>query len=191
VLWSAPRRLSGDDPTSPRARGRLELTVDSDGSVIDVRFPALRTLGASHLRDVALTWTFEPILYDGKPQLVRFEIESDGTAIGPSSGGGAPAEVGGEVAAPTPAVRVDLPPGREAPKTPTKLRLSVDGGGGVTEAALQVSCGDAELDKAAADAALRMIFTPVEVSTNPDGTPKTRAVYLNIEARFVEAPTGS
>lgn len=189
-LWSAPERVSADGDEGPRARGRLEVTVDTDGAVIDVRFPGVETVGAAVLRERALQWKWKPVLHDGEPRLVRFEVHSDGTEIGPSSGGGAPVEAPAAAALPVPAVRVDLEPGKKAPEQPARLRLTIDGSGAVTRAALQASCGEAALDRAAEEAARRLLFTPTEIGTNPDGSPKTQSVYLNVEARFVEAPAG-
>jgi len=187
VLWSAPERVEGDDAGGPRAGGRMEVTVDRDGSVIDVRFPEVQTSGAALLRERATSWRFKPVLYAGEPQIARFEIESNGARIGPTRGGGAPLEPGAGVPAPAPVVRVDLEPGRKAPGKPTLLRLTIDGTGTVTEAAIQAGCGDEGLDRAAAEAARKMRFAPVATGKEADGSPRTQAVYLNIEARFVEA----
>jgi TonB family protein len=188
-LWSAPPVLvEGGTAGGPRARGRMELTVDLDGSVIDARFPVLHTQGASVLREEGLKWRFAPLLYDGESQLVRFEIDSDGSDPGPTSGGGAPLDAPSAAPAPVAAVRVDLEKGREAPGKSTKLRLTIDGRGEVTKAAVQESCGDTALDEAAREAALKMLFAPVVTGTSSDGSPATQAVYLNVEARFVEAP---
>jgi peptidyl-prolyl cis-trans isomerase B (cyclophilin B) len=193
VLWAAPERIEGGDAGGERARGRLELTADTDGSVIDVRFPAVQTYGAAVLRERALAWRFKPVTYAGEPALVRFEIDSDGGGIGPVSGGGAPVEAGARAEAgsggtfPVAAVRVDLDPGRKAPAKATRLRLTIDGAGQVTDASVQAGCGEEALDRAASEAAKKMLFSPVVTGTNPDGSPKTQAVYLNVEARFVES----
>ncbi|HXI04480.1 MAG TPA: peptidylprolyl isomerase, partial [Candidatus Saccharimonadales bacterium] len=74
VTWSAPKRISGELAEPRRAHGRLEVTVDTSGGVIDVRFPEVHTAGAADLRDRALTWRFDPVLHEGRPRLVRFEI---------------------------------------------------------------------------------------------------------------------
>ncbi len=187
VLWSTPERIAGGDAGGERARGRIEVTVDRDGAVIDVRFPVVETYGAAVLRERAMTWRFEPLLYAGEAQIARFEIESDGTKIGPTSGGGAPVEAGSAAPAPLPVVRVDLGAGRKAPGKPARLRLTIDGSGQVTDAATQEGCGDDALDRAAEEAAKKMLFAPVVVGKEPDGSPRTQAVYLNVEARFVEA----
>ncbi len=188
VLWSSPEMSEGDDAGGPRAGGRLEVTVDRDGSVIDVRFPEVQTSGAALLRERAMRWRFKPVLYAGEPQIARFEIESNGERIGPTRGGVAPLEPGAGLPAPAPLVRVDLEPGRKAPGKPTLLRLTIDGTGVVTEAAIQAGCGDEGLDKAAAEAAMKMLFSPVVTGKQADGSPRTQAVYLNVEVRFVEAP---
>jgi peptidyl-prolyl cis-trans isomerase B (cyclophilin B) len=188
-LWSAPRmkpRAAEDPSGGRRARGRLEVTVDLDGSVIDVRFPEVDTVGAAALRARALSWSFQPVLYEGEPQLVRFEVESNGTKIGPTTGGGAPLEVGEGIAPPRPAVAVELAAGRNPPQGATTIRLTIDPAGNVTEAALQESCGDPALDRAAVEAARRMAFSPVTRGTTPDGSPNMVAVYMNVEARFLQ-----
>ncbi|HXI01728.1 MAG TPA: TonB family protein, partial [Candidatus Saccharimonadales bacterium] len=80
---------------------------------------------------------------------------------------------------------VDVGPSDSPPESPTRLRLTIDGSGAVTGAAVQKGCGREDLDKKAVAAAMKMLFTPVRKGTLPDGSPRTFAVHLNVEARFV------
>ena len=201
VLWQPPRLgetigagpngsgLSGGEGARagrPPRPARLEVAVGEDGAVLDVRFPALDAADPERWLAAARAWRFLPALYEGRPRKVRFEIDSDGGGLGPPTGGGAPIEPGGEIAAPKPAVRVDLPPGRKPPDRSARLRLTLDAAGAVVDAALQAGCGDADLDAAAVAAAKRLVFQP---ATRPRAGRKDAepvAVYLNVEARFLE-----
>jgi peptidyl-prolyl cis-trans isomerase B (cyclophilin B) len=189
VLWKAPV-LDPPAPQGVRASGepsRLELAVAEDGAVLDVRFPVLHTPGAANLRSTALGWRFRPATYDGKPRKVRFEIDSDRSGIAPPTGGGAPVESGDGMAPPRPAPRVVLPRGRKPPAKSPRLRLTIDETGQVADAALQAGCGEADLDTAAVAAALALSFTPATRPARGGGNPRPIAVYLDVEARFVEA----
>jgi len=191
VLWKPPVFQPGDAMKAPDPRGaypnRLEVAVDAGGSVIDVRFPDPNSHHAPVQREIALAWKFDPATYEGRPVKARFEIDIDGGGIGPPTGGGAPVEVGGEVAAPGTAVRVDLPAGKKPPEKPPRLRLTIDAGGLVTGAALQSSSGDPALDAAAVEAARKMVFAPALRTRAGAKEAEPVAVYLDVEARFIEA----
>jgi TonB family protein len=188
LLWKPP----AIEPAAPQggpASGetpRMELAVAEDGAVIDVRFPVVSTPGAARLRSTALGWRFRPATYEGKPRKVRFEIGSDGSGIARPTGGGAPVEIGDGIAPPRPAPRVVLPRGRKPPAKPSRLRLIIDETGQVADAALQSGCGEVDLDAAAVEAALALSFTPATRPTPGGRDPRPIAVYLDVEARFVE-----
>jgi TonB family protein len=189
VLWKTPV-LEPPVPQGVRASGepsRLELAVGEDGAVLDVRFPAVGTIGAARLRSTALGWKFRPATYEGKPRKVRFEIGSDGSGIARPSGGGAPVELESGMAQPRPAPRVILPPGRKPPAKSPRLRLTIDETGQVADAAIQSGCGEADLDAAAVAAALALSFTPATRPAPGGGDPRPIAVYFDVEARFVES----
>ena len=191
VLWKPPVFQPGDAMKASDPRGaypnRLEVAVDAGGSVIDVRFPDPNSHHAPVQREIALAWKFDPATYEGRPVKARFEIDIDGGGIGPPTGGGAPVEVGGEVAAPGTAVRFDLPAGKKPPEKPPRLRLTIDAGGLVTDAALQSSSGDPALDAAAVEVARRMVFVPALRTRAGAKEAEPVAVYLDVEARFIEA----
>ena len=202
--WAAPRLVAGpgDGAAAPGDRAsapgppapadtppaRIEIAIATDGSVLDVRFPGIIGPGpVAELRRRALAWRFEPATFEGAPRKVRVGIDSDGSRIGPPTGGGAPIEWTPALTPPRPALRVPLPPGRPAPPDPARLRMSIDETGGVVDVWLQSSCGDAGLDEAAIAAARRMAFEP---ATRPDpggGKPNPVSVYLDIEAHFAVA----
>jgi TonB family protein len=188
LLWKPP----AIEPAAPQggpASGetpRLELAVAEDGAVLDVRFPVVSTPGAARLRSTALGWRFRPATYEGKPRKVRFEIGSDGSGVGRPTGGGSPVEFGDGIALPRPAPRVVLPRGRKPPAKPSRLRLTIDETGQVADAALQSGCGEADLDAAAVEAALALSFTPATRPAPGGRDPRPIAVYLDVEARFVE-----
>ncbi len=191
VLWQAPALAAGVPAAEAAAaalpKARIEVTVDREGKVIDARFPDWRTPSAMLLLGHARRWSFGPVLYDGEPQKVRFEIDADGGAIGPPTGGGAPLEIGGGISAPHAAVRVEIPSGEKAPEQQVILRLTIDAEGNVTDAALQSSSGDPELDAAAVEAAMKLAFTSATRRAPAGEEPEPVAVYLDVEARFIEA----
>lgn len=189
VLWKAPAIEAAAAPGGGATGGaaRLELAVAEDGAVLDVRFPAIATPGAARLRSTALGWRFRPATYDGKPRKVRFEIGGDGSEIGRPTGGGAPVELSDGISPPRTSPRVVLPPGRKPPAKPPRLRLTIDESGQVTDAALQSGCGETDLDAAAVAAALALSFTPATRPVPGGGEPRPMAVYLDVEARFVES----
>jgi peptidyl-prolyl cis-trans isomerase B (cyclophilin B) len=212
-LWTAPaltRPPATSDPAT--ASARLDVAIGANGKVLDVRFARADTPQAALLQARAMAWLFTPAQYDGAPRATRIAIDSDGSHLGPPTGGGAPVDLdeafgtgagagvaaaagGGDSAAagvasgltpPRPAIRVTLPAGTKAPARAARFRLTVDGTGTVTDAALQESCGDAALDARAAEAAKALVFTPA-TRRNPAGKdPDPVPVYLNAEARFVE-----
>lgn len=191
VHWSAPALAvpyAGGTP-APSPSTRLDLVVDDGGAVLDVRFVDWRTPGARELVETARKWRFAPVLYDGQPQRVRFEIGADGSNPGPPTNPFSPAEVKGDIVPPRSAVRVELPAGVKAPDKLPTLRLTIGPDGSVAEASLQSGCGDAALDDAAVEAAGKLIFTPAMRPPSAGKDPEPIAVYLNVEARFVEAET--
>jgi peptidyl-prolyl cis-trans isomerase B (cyclophilin B) len=197
-LWTAPALLKSPLKPGPgEGDARLEVAVAPDGKVIDVRFVRPEAARPDMLLAIASAWTFSPGLYDGRPQKTRLEIAADGGHPGPPSGGGAPIDPGFEpgsagangLTLPRPAIRVGIPAGAKPPEHPARFRLTVDASGSVTDAALQESCGDATLDAAAATAATALAFTPATRLRPGHKDPDPVAVYLNVEARFVPAPT--
>jgi TonB family protein len=178
--------------------------VGADGRVIDARLVDPLAKDALRLQSIPGSWVFEPPLYDGKPQKIRFEIRADGTDLGPPTGGGAPIDLAGftaqqgagsaakqddaasgSLAPPRPAVRVALPAGAKPPAKPVTLRLTVAADGTVIDAAMQDSCGDATLDRMAVDGARTLVFTPAMRRRPGKKDPEPQAVYLDIESKFV------
>lgn len=196
-LFHPPERPTASGPAVQAASSaRLDLAIGEDGKVLDVRFKDPRTADADRLLAVALGWTFAPATYDGKPQKVRFEIDADGTNIGPPTGGGAPVDLedamagltatpAGRVRPPRPALRVALPAGAKAPALPARLRLTIDASGAVIDVALQSSCGDAALDATAIEAARSLALEPALREAPGGKEPETLAVYLDLTASFV------
>jgi peptidyl-prolyl cis-trans isomerase B (cyclophilin B) len=198
VRWTAPRLRTdaqaaagagGTTPAGPApgegGRQRVELAIDTEGAILDLRFPDLiDPARAAAWRERLSAWRFDPATYEGKPRKTRFEIDSDGGRIGPPSGGGAPIEVAPDRLKPPPALILPPGPGRRSPAAPARLRLTIDETGKVTEAAIQTSCGDSDLDSAAIEAARRLTFEPVRVAPGAGGEPRPVAVYVNLEARF-------
>ncbi len=194
-LWNPPALLrAASSLDASAAPARLEFAIGADGKVLDVRFPRVDTPDALRLQAVAATWTFTPALYEGAPKKTRFEIDTDGRNVGPPTGGGAPIDLaeamaGGGAAgltAPRPALRVTLPAGVQAPARPTTLRLTIDAIGAVSEAALQISCGDAALDALAIEAARGLAFEPATRQAPGKKDPEPLAVYLDLPATFVD-----
>jgi len=197
VLATAGARAEGE-----AAATRLDVSVGADGKVIDVRFVDPAVKEALRLQAIPGSWIFEPPLYDGKPQKIRFEIRADGTNPGPPTGGGAPIDLAeamakqgaapagsaapaGTIAPPRPLVRVTLPAGAKPPARAARLRLTVAADGSVTDAAVQESCGDAGLDRAASEAARGLVFAPATRRRPGKPEPEPQAVYLDVESRFV------
>lgn len=198
-LWSAPALKSTPGAVDPSvASARLDVSVGPDGRVLDVRFARADTPQPERLWAYAMAWLFTPALYAKEPRATRIAVDADGSHFGPPVGGGAPIdldEAPGEAGAgapaaglvpPRPAIRVTLPAGTKAPPRNARFRLTVDAAGTVSDAALQESCGDAALDARAAEAANRLIFTPASRRPATDKDPEPVAVYMDVEARFVE-----
>lgn len=79
--WTAPRLL--DSVPADAAAPRLELAIDADGRVIDVRFPAVDTANPAEWMRRAFGWRFAPALQQGRATKVRLEIDGDGSDLGP------------------------------------------------------------------------------------------------------------
>lgn len=189
ILWKPPACLLPTEaaPASSK-KTRIEMAIESDGKPIDVRFPDVDTVDAAALKKFASTWTFTPAAYGGAPARARFEIDSDGKNIGASTSSMAPVEfTTAGVIPPVVAVSIELAAGQKVPAGVTRLRLTIDPGGAVQEAAIQTSCGDATLDARAADAAKLLVFTPATRAPRTGTEPEPVAVYMNIEARFTAA----
>jgi TonB family protein len=187
VLWRAPifkSKVTIEAGFSPQP---LDVSIDEEGKVIDVRFPRIDTPQASKLKNLVSLWSFEPATYEGKPQRARFSIDSHGRKIGAPEGGGAPVEVSGGISPPTPMVRVEIPAHVTTPSQTARLRLLIGANGAVLEVALQRSCGDTAWDVKAVEAARTMLFQPARPVTS-GGTKELApvAVYLNVETVFVE-----
>ena len=88
--------------------------------------------------------------------------------------------------APQPALRVTLPAGAKPPARTATLRLTIDAAGAVSDAALQISCGDATLDALAVEAARGLAFEPATRRVAGKKDPEPQAVYLEMPATFVE-----
>jgi TonB family protein len=201
-LWTAPVLLQASTKAEPDlAKERLEVAINTEGRVIDVRFGRIDAPRPDMLMGIAFTMSFAPARYEGHPQKVRIEINADGSDPGPPTGGGAPLDLtaSGSGAADGPAgagsgltpprilVQVTLPRGAPPPARAARLRLTVDAAGVVADAALQVSCGDAALDAAAVDAARALLFDPAKRTRAGRKDPEPIAVYLDVETRFVAA----
>ncbi|MBI2839551.1 MAG: TonB family protein [Acidobacteria bacterium] len=186
VLWTPPKLKTPAAPASPATR--VDIAVGTDGKVLDVRFASKDVAGAGVVRQAVMAWAFEPALFEGTPVKVRIEINTDGTAVGPPTGGGAPQEIAGDIVAPRLAVRVDLAVGEKVPDKPCRLRLIVDPAGKVADASIQSTSGSAELDRAAVAAAREMIFKPATTPAPPGSDPEPVAVYLDIDAVFIVPP---
>ena len=161
----------------------LDFSVGDDGSVLDVRFARPDTRHAAEIRAAVGSWRFTPARYDGRPVKSRFSLDSHGGGPGPSAVPGTPRQLTEGIVPPATAVPVLLPPGAKPPPKEPLLRLVVDEAGRVTDATLEISCGDPALDEAALSATRRMVFAPALQGEDPV------AVYLNLPAKFVETPS--
>jgi peptidyl-prolyl cis-trans isomerase B (cyclophilin B) len=200
-LFPAPSlKTAGVKGEGEAGATRLDVSVATNGHVLDVRFVDPATKDALRLQAIPGSWIFDPPTYDGKPQKIRFEIRADGTEPGAPTGGGAPVDLAEATTAgtaaqdkaaspalvpPRPAVRITLAPGAKPPAKPTRLRLTVAADGTVADAAVQDSCGDAGLDRTAAEAARALVFEPAMRRRPGKPEPEPQAVYLDVEARFV------
>lgn len=187
VLWALPKPHIPTAASGTHTDARVELAIDAEGHVLDVRFVQIDVPDAARLRDRLLQWVFDPARYDGVPAKARFEMNADGTGIGPSTAAGAPREVGGSVAAPRPCIRVALASSQKPPAKTAKMRLTIDPSGTVTDVALQSSCGDAALDEEAIKAAHDLAFSPA-MMTEGSKPAEPVAVYLDLDACYVAAP---
>ncbi|HEV8201074.1 MAG TPA: TonB family protein [Candidatus Polarisedimenticolia bacterium] len=199
-LFPAPvLKTTGMKAEGDAAATRLDISVGEDGHVIDARLVDPATKDALRLQSMPGTWVFDPPTYDGKPQKIRFEIRADGTHPAAPTGGGAPLDLAeamavdgagkdaaaATIAPPRPAVKVTLPAGARAPARPTRLRLTVAADGTVADAAIQESSGDANLDRASAEAARGLVFAPAMRRRPGRPEPEPQAVYLDVESRFI------
>jgi TonB family protein len=183
--WTSPALIRfPDTPLGTEAWPAvpLDLAVDAEGRVLDVRFGRLEVPQAAAILQSAGSWRFRAARYDGQPVKSRFSMDSRGGGPGPSQAPGTPRQIEGPVREPSALVVVPLPPNVAPPAVEPLLRLTVDEAGHVSDVELQVSCGVAALDEAAMEAARRMEFKPAL-----DGQ-KPVPVYLNLSARFVKAP---
>jgi peptidyl-prolyl cis-trans isomerase B (cyclophilin B) len=79
--WTAP------EPQGPLAAVgpewvRLDLALDAEGRVIDVRFADPATEDAAAIAKAARAWTFEPARYEDLPVKVRIGIDATGKNLG-------------------------------------------------------------------------------------------------------------
>jgi len=191
-LWSAPavaRPVAGLDPAI--AHARLDVSIGPDGGLLDVRFVDPAQPQAARLWALAQVFRFVPMTYEGQPRKTRFEIDADGGRPGPPTGGGAPLDAAAARAdaaftPPLPAARVTLSAGAKPPAHPTRLRLTIDAAGAVTDAAVVTGCGDAALDAKAVEAAKAIRFTPAARTRPGRNEPEPVASYLEVEATYGE-----
>jgi peptidyl-prolyl cis-trans isomerase B (cyclophilin B) len=187
VLWRAPILKSKATVETGFSPQPLDVCIDEEGKVIDVRFPQIDTPQASKIKNQVRQWTFEPATYEGKPQRVRCRIDSYGQQVGAPEGSGAPVEVSNRITPPVPMVRVEIPAHVTAPSQTALLRLLIGANGAVLEVALQKSCGDPTWDAKAVDTARTMHFQPARQATSSGSKePAPIAVYLNVETVFME-----
>ena len=185
VRWKAAE-LDGRGAASVPSEGGptvpLDLCVDENGAVMDVRFARLDTSGAAKLvESVKRGWKFLPAQVEGKPVKSRFAIDSLGHDLRPSGVPGTPVDVKSEeLTLPQVRVSVTVPAGAMTPAKEPVLRLTVDETGHVTDASLQSSCGDTALDQASLKAAHDLIFTPAMRGKDPV------PVYLNVSVKWVD-----
>lgn len=79
--WTAPRPAGALAAAGP-AGVRLDLALDAEGRVIDVRFADPATTNAAAIAGKARGWSFTPARYAGVPQKVRIGIDATGTNLG-------------------------------------------------------------------------------------------------------------
>jgi peptidyl-prolyl cis-trans isomerase B (cyclophilin B) len=188
VRWKAPAlesRGSAGKAVDAPAGEPLDLCINEQGVVLDVRFSRLDTPNAATLEnDIKKDWRFRPALLDGIPVKCRFSVEGPGYQVSPSGVPGTPVESGSSgLTLPQVIVTVSLPPEVITPEKKPLLRLTLDETGQVSDVSVQSSCGDKALDEAAVSAARSLAFTPVLRGKEPV------AVYLNVTVKWREAPT--
>ena len=192
VRWKAPVGIqigdspAGKAPVMPDAaattRGRLDLCLAEDGSVLDVRFPSPDYPDAAAKQKMVKSyWRFTPASLDGKPVKARLSVDSSGGSVAPSQVPGTPLDSGtGGVTLPRILVGVEVPGEYMTPQKTPDLRLTIDETGHVSDVSIQSSCGDVALDEAAAKKAGGLIFTPALRGKEPV------AVYLNVAVKWLE-----
>ena len=188
VRWKAPaletRGTAGKTVDAP-AGEPLDLCINEQGMVLDVRFTRLDTPNGATLENgIKEDWRFIPARHDGTPVQSRFSIEAPGYQVTPSRVPGTPVESGSEgLTLPQVIVTVSLPPEVMTPEKKPLLRLTLDERGQVSDVSVQSSCGDKALDEAAVSAARGLAFTPVLRGK------EAVSVYLNVTVNWREAPT--
>jgi peptidyl-prolyl cis-trans isomerase B (cyclophilin B) len=193
VRWKAPALVQADDAArapsapggNPTPSGRLDLSLDAQGKVLDVRFAELDFPdAAAKQKAVEQQWRFTPALLDGNPVKARFSVDAHGGELGASAVPGTPLDVkAGDVAPPQTLVVVDIPAGAMTPAKEPLLRLTIDEGGHVADVSVQVTCGDRALDETAAAAAKSLTFTPAR--KGQEAVP----VYLNVPVKWKSPAT--
>jgi peptidyl-prolyl cis-trans isomerase B (cyclophilin B) len=181
--WSSPALARAPDkplgtekwPSTP-----LDLSVGSDGSVLDVRFGSLDVPAAAEMVAAVRKWIFTPARYDGKAVKTRFAMDSHGGGPQPSVAPGTPRQVEGGIKAPAAVLTVPLPAGTGQPARQLLVRLTVDETGHVSDAAMEIASGVSGMDEAALAAARKMIFSPALDGKTPI------PAYLNLPVLFVE-----
>ncbi|HMF10050.1 MAG TPA: TonB family protein, partial [Thermoanaerobaculia bacterium] len=183
LRWKAPR-LQGagaaGDPSPGASPGRLDLSIDENGSVLDVRFADLDFPEAARRQaEVMQQWRFTPALLEGNPVKARFSVDAQGGDLRSSAVPGTPLDLGaGDLTPPGSLVRVDIPAGMMTPPKEPLLRLTIDQDGRVADVSVQVSCGDRALDETAAGAAKALSFVPARKGK------EAVSVYLNVAVKW-------
>jgi TonB family protein len=183
VRWVPPvllREEGGSLGTETIPETGIDVSTSESGSVLDVRIARTDDAEAPRLVEAVRRWRFVPARLEGRPVKTRFSMSSRGGDPFPSQAPGTPVEAGGEVTAPGAAVPVPVPAGVPRPGKEPILRLTVDEQGRVADVSIQASSGDAGMDRAATEAARRLVFVPATRNGEPV------AVYLNLPGRFVE-----
>jgi TonB family protein len=183
VRWVGPvllRDEGGSPGTESIPETGLDVSTAENGTVLDIRFARADAAEASRIVEAVRGWRFVPARLEGRPVKARFSMSSRGGDPSPSQVPGTPVEAGGEIAAPGAAVPVPIPAGVPRPVKEPLLRLTVDEQGRVADVSVQASSGDGSVDRAATEAARRLVFVPASKNGQPV------AVYLNLPGRFVE-----
>jgi len=183
VLWQGPalQPPSAGLGTEAWKSIPLDLSLDSGGSVLDVRFGTLEVEHPAEIVAAVRGWRFTPARFQDQSVKARFSIDSHGGEPAVSRVPGTPEEAGKDLPVPVVAVPVSLPEGMKAPEHSPLLRLTIDETGKVSEVYLQASCGDPALDEAAVSAARNLLFTPVLRGKEPV------PIHLNVSGRFLGA----
>lgn len=79
--WVAPQLQTKVEAREHRLR--LDVSIDVDGSVLDVRFTDPASTDTDAVLSAARTWRFAPARFAGQAAKVRIEIDADGTDLGP------------------------------------------------------------------------------------------------------------